>query len=392
MTLPKFTQTSSSNSSTRSSSAVSLSKSEKRARLRLFRSENVGSVAFFQLLRRHGSAEEALRHVDLYARQGGRRGALRLATEQAIEAEIKKTTQQGGRYLFHGESLYPSLLATIYDPPPILIYKGREDLFHTPALGIVGARNASLNAKKLAHSFSKALSAEGWSIVSGLARGIDTAAHEGALAQGTIACVAGGIDDIYPSENAVLFKRIATEGLLLTEAPLGTKPHATLFPRRNRLVSGLSRGVLVIEAALKSGSLITARLALEQDRDVFAIPGSPLDPRSQGTNRLIQQGAKLVQTPEDVLEFLQASPFPCKTPSETANAENLLEDLSPQEWHKMRQMVLDNLSSEPISVDELTRECHSSYAVIAHVVLELELAGHITRHVGNQISRNLGCA
>ena len=365
-----------------------LSKVEKRARLRLLRSENIGCISFFQLLKHHGSAEEALKHVNTYSQKGGRKKPLRLATEEEAEKEIKKTTLYGGRFVFHGEDLYPASLANIYDPPPILIYKGREDLLNKKSLGIVGARNASLNAKKIARKFSEALGQQGWAIVSGLARGIDRAAHEGALNHGTVACIAGGIDDVYPTENEDLFKDISEKGLLLTESPIGTKPHATLFPRRNRLVSGLSQGIVVIEAALKSGSLITARLALEQGREVFAVPGSPLDPRSQGTNHLIQQGAKLVLTPEDILESLQTSSHHFAFPGNNDPLEPLCEELSPREWEALRQLILTLLNSEPISVDEIARECDFSYTVISYTLLELELAGHLIRHPGNQVSRN----
>tara|TARA_A100000171_G_C2125233_1_gene143101 strand:- start:766 stop:1911 length:1146 start_codon:yes stop_codon:yes gene_type:complete len=366
-----------------------LTKSEKRARLRLFRSENVGCVSFFQLLQRHGTAEEALNHINLYAQQGGRSKPLRLATDQEIDQEIQKTTRHGARFLFWGESLYPKELSAIYDPPPVIIYKGREELFQTPKLSIVGARNASLNAKKLAYTFSQKIAQEGWSIVSGLARGIDRAAHEGALDHATVACVAGGIDTIYPSENEDLFKAIPEKGLLMTEAPFGTKPHASLFPRRNRLVSGLSQGILVIEAALKSGSLITARLGLEHNREIFAIPGSPLDPRSQGANKLIQDGAKLVQKPEDILESLKTSPSLYPIQKNPMNHENLSEKISSKEMTRLRHLIITSLSCEPISVDELLRECDFSYSIVSYVLLELELAGRIIRHPGNNVSRKM---
>lgn len=362
---------------------------EKRARLRLLRSENVGCVSFFQLLKRHGCATEALKHLSDYAQKGGREKSLRLATDQEIEQEIRKTTQNGAHFLFYGEAPYPQNLQHIYDPPPILIYKGQKDLFTRDCLAIVGARNASLLGKKIARNFSMALGQSGWGITSGLARGIDRAAHEGALDTGTIACIAGGIDSIYPQENADLFRKIEEAGLLITESPFGTKPQASLFPRRNRLVSGLSRGILVVEAALKSGSLITARLGLEQGREIFAIPGSPLDPRSQGTNKLIQQGARLVQTPDDILEAFLESPF--KTYSANRDAPfsdcTLTEELSSKDKARLQEHLLTTLTVHPIDLDDLFRDCQCSYSDFSLILLELELAGHIIRHPGNQVSR-----
>lgn len=366
-----------------------ISKQEKRARLRLLRSENVGIITFFDLIKRHGTAEEALHHLNVYAQQGGKKKPLVLATEKQVDSEIKETTRAGAHFLLHGDHCYPKSLMHIYDPPPILIYKGRKTLFQREIIGIVGARNASLNGKKIAKSFSNTLGEMGWGIASGLARGIDRAAHEGALQSGTIACVAGGIDDIYPKENADLFEDISEKGLLVTESPIGTKPHASLFPRRNRLVSGLSRGVIVIEAALKSGSLITARLALEQGREVFAVPGSPLDPRSHGTNALIQQGAKLVQKAEDVLDTFQESNSYFTQDTSESYESCLREDLPVHERKILQEQILVSLSYEPVSVDEVFRDFEYSYSSLSHVLIELELAGRLIRHPGNQISKVL---
>lgn len=264
--------------------------------LRLLRSENVGPVTFFAFLRRYGSAAESLSALPTLARKGGR-ASLRIAPREEAERELDATRKAGARLIAHGERDYPSGLAAIYDTPPLLSMRGRTDIAADPSrvVAMVGARNASGVGARFARTLAAELGSQGLVVASGLARGIDAAAHEGALASGTVAVLAGGIDQPYPAENKALYDAIVDQGLIIAEQPVGTEPHARHFPRRNRLISGLSMGVVVVEVALRSGSLITVRMALEQGREVLAVPGSPLDPRCRGSNNLLREGATLVE-------------------------------------------------------------------------------------------------
>ena len=356
--------------------------------LRLSRSENVGPVSFRQLLSLYSSAETALEALPEWAQRGGRRQALHICSISEAERELEALTKFGGQLLSLTDSAYPDILKNIHDPPPLVSVKGQIASLSKQGVGIVGARNASLNGKKLAQSYARELGKQGYNVVSGMARGIDTAAHEGSMLSGTIAVLAGGIDHIYPPENKNLYDEISDKGVLIAEAPFGTIPQASSFPRRNRLISGLSLGVVIVEAAMKSGSLITARFALEQGREVFAIPGSPLDPRCHGTNHLIRQGAALVQFTQDILQGLE-KPF---HPSYREQKENSpsFNEITSQEFnqtlHQARQVILENLSFTPIQVDELIRGCHFSHAIVIMVLLELELAGRLNRHAGHQVS------
>ncbi len=278
--------------------------------LRLARSEQIGPANYRRLIHRFGSAGEALARLPELAQRGGRTRPLVAAPVKEIEAELADAAKLGARYVFLNEAAYPPALAAIEDAPPCLILLGDETRLTLPCVGIVGARNASGNGQKLARDLAQGLAAAGWCVVSGLARGIDGAAHQGALVAGpdkggTIAVVAGGVDNVYPPENAALRERILDRaGWWSSEMPPGFKPRDIHFPRRNRIISGLSQGVVVVEAALRSGSLITARMAVEQGREVMAVPGSPLDPRCRGTNRLIREGAALIEDAEQVLEVL----------------------------------------------------------------------------------------
>jgi DNA processing protein len=287
---------------------TALSDPERTDRLRLARTFSVGPVTFRRLLDRFHSAAEALRALPDLARASGAE-LLRPPSRAQAEDEIAALARFGGQFLTLGEVGYPEPLAAIEDAPPLLALRGDAGLLLRPSIGVVGARNASAGGRKLAEELSRELGAAGLMVVSGLARGIDAAAHQGALASGTVAVFAGGLDQVYPPEHEGLAQSILDHGgALISEMPLGTEPQARHFPRRNRLVSGLSRGVLVIEAALKSGSLTTARFALEQGRDVMAVPGSPLDPRCRGTNQLLREGAGLVETAADALLHLGLDP------------------------------------------------------------------------------------
>ncbi len=285
-----------------------LSQDEAFARIRLLRSQHIGPISYTQLLRRFGTAEAAVEALPDLARRGARRD-YQTAPREKVEREVEAVRKAGARYLFHDQPAYPRLLAELESAPPILIVRGDVALTDKPCVAIVGARNASAAAVKLARDFASALAEAGFVIVSGLARGIDGAAHEGALGlgkAGTIGVIASGIDIAYPPQHAALQERIASEGLLVAEQRPGTEPRGSHFPSRNRIIAGLASGTLVVEAAVKSGSLITARLAAESGREVMAIPGSPLEPRSHGCNHLIREGAVLVQDPADVIELLSS--------------------------------------------------------------------------------------
>jgi len=291
-----------------------LSDQERLARLRLARTENVGPVTFRQLIARFGSAGEALHALPALARRGGRARPLRLCTPEAAERERDALAAAGGTLVFPEEADYPQALAILDHAPMVLSVLGDPGMLCRRSIAIVGARNASTSGRNFARRMAADLAAAGMTVVSGLARGIDTAAHEGAI-DATVAVMAGGVDVVYPRENADLYRRIRDRGAVISEIPFGTQPQARHFPRRNRIISGLSIGVLVVEAALRSGSLITARLAGEQGRDVFAVPGSPLDPRCKGPNDLIRKGAKLTETAEDILsEFPLRRDGACPAP------------------------------------------------------------------------------
>ncbi len=352
------------------------------ARLRLIRSDNIGPITYFQLLARFGSAQAAIDAIpDLAARGGGR--APKLAPAGQAEREIETVERMGARHLFLGQSAYPALLAELETAPPALIAKGDIALFDRPAIAMVGARNASAAACRFARLLAGALGEAGQVVVSGLARGIDTAAHDGSLATGTIAVIAGGIDIFYPPENEDRQRAIAERGLLLAEQPPGTEPRARHFPYRNRIIAGLAQGTVVIEAAPKSGSLITARLAAEFGREVMAVPGSPLDPRAQGCNLLIREGATLVQNAEDVIEALSPihpRPFRQRKQDYAAPAPSADAD------ETTRRAVTDLLGPTPVPVDELIRQSGRSPAEVQTVLLELELAGRLERHAGGRVS------
>ena len=356
--------------------------------LRLIRSENVGPVTFYQLLQHYGSAAAALEALPEAARRGGRGRSLRICSRAEAERELVTLDKVGAHLLAWGEPDYPQALAAVEDAPPLISVKGRVEALRRRAVAVVGARNASTNGKRLARDIAADLGQRGLVVVSGLARGIDAAAHQGALATGTVAVIAGGIDVIYPEENRALHEAIADQGVLVAELPVGTVPQARHFPRRNRIISGISLGVLVVEAALRSGSLITARFALEQGREVFAIPGSPLDPRCRGTNDLIRRGATLAEGAEDVISALEGPlagrPAAINQPLVTAPITN--GNLSEKGLDQATARVLEALGPSPVPVDELVRQCQLSPAIVVTILLDLELAGRLERHAGNQVT------
>jgi DNA processing protein len=358
---------------------------ERLDRLRLIRSENVGPITFRSLLRRFGSARAAIEALPDLARRGGRSTPLRVCPVPQAEQELSAAHRIGARLITTDDADYPEALAAIYDAPPLLYVLGDIALLRRKAVAIVGARNASANGRRLAQDIARDLGAAGFVVVSGLARGIDHAAHRGSLDSGTIAVVAGGIDIAYPPDNEELQREIARRGAIVAEMPPGTVPQAKHFPRRNRLISGLSLGVLVVEAALQSGSLITARMALEQGREVLAVPGSPLDPRCNGTNNLLRQGAILAEGAADVVAALQGMAGTAPR-TEPHNGWQLSEIATDSPSDDALRTVHELLGPAPVMVDELVRQCHLSAPAVRAVLLELELAGRLERHPGNRVS------
>lgn len=367
--------------------------------LRLIRSENVGPVTFWHLLRHFGSAADALDALPELSRRGGRSKPVRIASLAAAEAEIAATRKAGARLLAAQEPDYPWRLATTEDAPPLISLAGAAALGNAPVVSIVGARNASSNGKRIARTIAQGLGEAGVAVASGLARGIDAAAHAGSLETGTIAVVAGGIDICYPPEHEELMQDIAGRGAILAEQPVGTKPQGRHFPRRNRIVSGIASGVLVVEAAARSGSLITARCAGEQGRDVFAVPGSPLDPRCAGANGLLRDGAILTESAADILQVLQPGLREAPGGAEPAiSPPDSPPDSPPESLAEAPRMatgaavadaslsLADRLSPAPTPVDDLVREFGDDSAAVAAALLELELAGRVERHPGNRVA------
>lgn len=350
------------------------------ARLRLIRSENVGPITFRELLKYFPSAAEALDALPSLARQGGRK--IKVCPKSKAEDEIAQAEAAGARYLHMGEPGYPVSLTAAEDAPPVLLVMGHAHLLDKPMVGIVGARNASTNGRRLAREIAAGVAAGGFMVASGMARGIDAAAHEGALDGGTVAVLAGGPDVVYPEENRALYEKLVERGAIVAESPPGIIPQARHFPRRNRIISGLSLGIVVVEAAQRSGSLITARLANEQGREVMTVPGSPLDPRCRGTNDLIRKGATMVENAEDVLAVVKAmrggaiaEPASEDYEAAAAGAGSVSDDI--------RNRIIEALGPSPAPVDAIIRELGLPPAIVLTVLLELELAGKLERQPGN---------
>jgi DNA processing protein len=350
-------------------------------RLRLIRSPTIGPVSYRHLLARFGSASAALAALPDLARRGGG-AAPRIVPASDAEREIAKVEQLGGRYLLLGQGLYPRLLAELDNAPPIVTVKGDLSLLDKPAAAIVGARNASAAACRFSRGLAHDLGVEGIVVVSGLARGIDSAAHDGSLATGTIAIIAGGLDIPYPPENEERQRAIAERGLLIAEMPPGTEPRARHFPYRNRIIAGLALGTVVVEAAPRSGSLITARLATEAGREVMAVPGSPLDPRAQGCNGLIRDGATLVQNAADVIEAIR----PFGSIARVASPVVAFEPAPVDAGNDERALVEELLGPSAVPVDEIVRLSALPSGTVQLILLELDLAGRLDRHAGGRVS------
>ena len=355
----------------------SLNEAERLDWLQLIRTPNIGPITFHRLIAKYTSASSALKALPELSRKAGRRTTLKAPSRDEAKCELEKAQIDGVRIIAACEPEYPAPLAAIPDPPPLLYVKGHASLFEKPAVAIIGARNASGVGRKIARTLATDLGAADIVIASGLARGIDGAAHEAALPTGTIAVVAGGVDVIYPPEHDDLTRRISEEGAVISECPMGARPTARDFPKRNRIISGLSRGVVVVEAAARSGTLITARFALEQGREVFAVPGSPLDPRCQGANNLIRDGAGLVQNAEDILNVLVTQN---RGAAEGRNdlfdwAENENAEPDAELLASVRRQVRELLGFTPLHRDEILREIDASPGLVADALLDLVIAG-----------------
>jgi len=362
-------------------SAVPLPDAERVARLRLARTDRVGPVTFRQLLLRFGSAERVIEALPDLIRRGGGHGFAPEPVER-IEAELAAGERIGARLIVLDDPDYPALLAAVDPPPPVLWTLGDAGLMSRPCIAVVGARIASAGGQRIARGLAQQLGEAGHVVVSGLARGIDSAAHTGALPTGTVAVLGGGVDDVYPPDNADLYLQIAEQGCVVSESPIGARVMAKDFPRRNRIISGLSRGVIVVEAELRSGSLITARLAAEQGRDVFAVPGSPLDPRSRGPNELLRQGAILCEGLEDVERAFSTLRTLCEPP-----VDHPFEGVPDEIEAAVIEQVAALLSPTPTPRDELSRALGLPIGTVAAALLELSLAGRATLLPGGLASR-----
>jgi DNA processing protein len=352
--------------------------------LRLIRSDNVGPRTFAWLLRQYGDARTAIEALPELSRRGGASRAMRVYPRPEAEREFAAAEKLGVELIALGEATYPHRLAAIDDAPPLVAVRGNLGALTLPMIAMVGSRNASAAALKFAERLARELGEAGFVTASGLARGIDAAAHRASLGTGTVAVLAGGQDRIYPEQHIGLLESILPEGVAISEMPLGWEPRAQDFPRRNRLISGLSLGVVIVEAAKRSGSLITARMALEQGREVFAVPGSPIDPRAEGTNGLLKQGATLVTEAADVLAIIEPmlgrhSAVSLREPDGNAPASFEPDDHA-------RTAIVELLGPTPVGLDDLVRLSGLSPALVRTVILELELAGRIERHGGGLFS------
>lgn len=373
---------------------IALTDRQRIAWLRLIRSDNVGPATFRDLINHFGSAEAALDALPELSRRGGSTRAIRIATVADAEREIETAHRFGARFIGIGEPDYPAALRQIDAAPPLIAAKGDLGVATLPAVGIVGSRNASISGAKFAAMMAREIGRAGYGIVSGLARGIDAAAHQASLDSGTIAAMAGGLDQPYPPENIGLLEQICSgRGLAISEMPFGWEPRARDFPRRNRLIAGVALGVVVIEAAARSGSLITARLAGEFGRLVFAVPGSPLDPRCEGTNGLLKDGATVTTRPQDVLQALAPiSELDLFSPNEADEPEE--EDaeerpLAPPPNDDERLIIVQALGPTPVDIDDIIRHTGFPASSVYLVLLELDIAGRLERHAGGFVSLSM---
>jgi DNA processing protein len=368
---------------------IALTEKQRIAWLRLIRSDNVGPATFRDLINHFGSAETALAMLPELSQRGGATRAIRIAGEGDALRELEMAQRFGARFIGIGESDYPPALRQIDGAPPLIAAKGDLAAGTRPAVGVVGSRNASISGAKFAAMIARDCGRAGYSVISGLARGIDTAAHRASLDTGTIAAMAGGLDQPYPPENLGLLNDIwGGNGLAISEMPFGWEPRARDFPRRNRLIAGVALGVVVVEAATRSGSLITARLASECGRLVFAVPGSPLDPRCQGTNGLLKEGAMIATSPADVIEALaplsELDLFSARAVEEPGEQPDKIMTLPPDDSE--RSLITDALGPTPVDIDDVIRHTGLRASSVYLVLLELDIAGRLHRHPGGLVS------
>ena len=365
-----------------------IGEAERRDRLRLARTEGVGPVTWRELMRRYGSAARALEALPHLARRGGRTGALKIASVADAAKELDAGGALGAMLLTAGEAAFPPLLNQIDPPPPVLWALGHAGLLAKPAVAIVGARIASAAGQRFARTLAADLGAAGYVVTSGLARGVDGAAHEGGLQTGTVAVLAGGVDDVYPPEHAALYERITGQGCVVSENAVGRRATARDFPRRNRIISGLSLGVVVVEAEQRSGSLITARLAAEQGREVLAVPGSPLDPRAKGPNDLIRQGAALCEGVEDVVRVLSGLSHAGEPQMDFFSAPSADDTALDAAADRLRERACDLLSPTPVPCDEIVRALGEPAPGVLAALVELSLAGRAELLPGGLVARS----
>lgn len=351
--------------------------------LKLARAENIGPRHFNTLITKYGNINRAIEAVadnNIYISNK----KITLPSNEAIEEEIARTKKYGGQIIASCEKQYPQLLKQIYNFPPVITALGEVNILNTKALAIVGARNASANGCKFATKLSNELAECGYTIVSGMARGIDTYAHKASVDHTTVAVIAGGIDNIYPNENKGLYENIRDKGVIISEMPFNVSPKANSFPKRNRIISGLTLGTIVIEANLHSGSLITANFAIEQNRLVFSVPGSPLDPRSKGTNKLIKEGAKLVESTDDILEELELFSSVKHIEKKPINKSKCDDTNSCNTG--ITSKIIEKLTSNPVSIQDIISQTGLEAKTVIAILQELELSGKVDRHPGNMIS------
>jgi DNA processing protein len=360
--------------------------------IRLINSENVGTRTFWHLISLYQNSSNALEHISELSIRGGRNMPIKIFSTEQAEQVIDQCESMGIDIVSYLDPAFSTLLKNVDDCPALLYCKGNINLLNENIIAVVGSRNASINGLRFAHKIAKDLTDNDIIIVSGFARGIDTAAHKASIEKGTIAVLAGGIDNIYPPENKDLYSEIISKGLIVAELPLGSIPRPQNFPQRNRIISGLSQAVAVIEATLKSGSLVTAKIALQQNREIFAVPGFPLDPRYQGTNYLLKQGAHLLESARDIIEVIENSKikryslFEQENKFSSVEKNKKSEDFTEKLLTQARSEIIKLVSVSPTSVDEIISVTKISHTAVLTAIVELELAGKVIRHYGNKIS------
>ena len=358
--------------------------------LRLIRSQKIGIRTFFDLIKLYQTPLKVVSQLPLMLERGNQKNNFLLFSIEQVLEEVEKTEKYGARIISFFDQEYPSLLREVYDPPPVITMVGNSNFLNKNSLAVVGSRNATINGNRFTYKIAKEVGKEGFLIISGLARGIDRAAHEASLESGTVAVIAGGIDNIYPPENEDLYYKIAENGLIISEMPFGTSPKSQNFPQRNRIISGMCSTTVVVEASPKSGSLITARFALEQNREIFAVPGFPLEPRSQGTNQLIKEGANIVTSIQDILDIIaktQNKEFAINKFSDSAdNLDYSNNSISEEEIIKTKKYLLHSLSFNPTSIEDIVSISKISFRLLLTAIVELEINRKIIRYPGNKIS------